>query len=81
MARTAAQPKSFESAISELEAIVQELESGTISLEQALDRYQRGASLIKYCQDTLHSAEQRVRQLESDLASPDAPQPDQGEAP
>lgn len=64
MTKPVSSPKSFESAVSELEAIVQEMESGSISLEQALERYQRGVSLLKYCQDTLQQAEQRVRQLE-----------------
>ncbi|HRP75485.1 MAG TPA: exodeoxyribonuclease VII small subunit [Rhodocyclaceae bacterium] len=65
MTKQVSSPKSFESAISELEAIVQEMETGSISLEQALERYQRGVGLLKYCQDTLQQAEQRVRQLES----------------
>ncbi len=64
MTRPVSSPKSFEAAISELETIVQEMEAGTISLEQALERYQRGSGLLKYCQDTLQAAEQRVRQLE-----------------
>lgn len=75
MAKTPAPPKSFESAIAELEAIVQELESGTISLEQALERYQRGASLVRHCQETLQSAEQRVRQLENGALAPLDPTP------
>jgi exodeoxyribonuclease VII small subunit len=65
MTKQVSSPKSFESAISELEAIVQEMETGSISLEQALERYQRGVGLLKYCQHTLQQAEQRVRQLES----------------
>lgn len=64
MTKQGSSPKSFESAISELEAIVHEMETGSISLEQALERYQRGVELLKYCQATLQQAEQRVRQLE-----------------
>jgi exodeoxyribonuclease VII small subunit len=70
MAKTANSPKSFESAIAELEAIVQEMESGAITLEQALERYQRGANLLRHCQETLQCAEQRVRQLEKDVLAP-----------
>lgn len=69
MAKTAA-PKNFESAISELENIVQEMENGTLSLEHALDRYQRGTDLLKYCQETLQAAEQRVSQLENGQLTP-----------
>ncbi|AWI81528.1 MAG: exodeoxyribonuclease VII small subunit [Betaproteobacteria bacterium HGW-Betaproteobacteria-13] len=66
MPKSASAPKSFEAAVSELETIVQQMESGTLTLEDALDRYQRGASLLKYCQETLSNAEQRVRVLEGD---------------
>lgn len=65
MTKPASSPKSFESAIAELEKIVQEMETGTVSLEQALEHYQRGTGLLKYCQTTLQAAEQRVRQLEN----------------
>jgi len=70
MPRAASSPKSFEAAISELETIVQEMESGQLSLEEALARYQRGSSLLKFCQGTLDEAEQRVRKLEGDELVP-----------
>lgn len=74
MAKTPNMPKTFESAIAELEAIVQEMETGTISLEQALERYQRGVALLKHCQDTLQGAEIRIRQLEAGGLTPLAAQ-------
>ena len=73
MAKTPNAPKSFESAITELETIVQEMETGTISLELALERYQRGVVLLKHCQETLQAAEQRVHQLENGMIVPIAP--------
>ena len=66
MPRSASSPKSFEAAVSELEAIVQEMESGNLPLEDALARYQRGVGLLRHCQTTLGDAEQRVRMLEGD---------------
>ena len=66
MPKSAAPPKSFEAAVSELETIVQEMESGKLTLEDALARYQRGVGLLRYCQGTLASAEQRVKVLEGD---------------
>ncbi|CAM5395548.1 exodeoxyribonuclease VII small subunit [Thauera sp. 28] len=66
MPKSAPAPKSFEAAVSELEAIVQEMEAGKLPLEESLVRYQRGVSLLRYCQGTLADAEQRVRQLEGD---------------
>ena len=66
MPKSASSPKSFEAAVSELEAIVQEMESGNLPLEDALARYQRGVGLLRYCQGTLASAEQRVKVLEGE---------------
>lgn len=66
MPKSASSPKSFEAAVTELEAIVQEMESGKLPLEDALARYQRGIGLLRYCQATLGDAEQRVRMLEGD---------------
>ena len=66
MPKSATPPKTFEAAVSELEAIVQEMESGNLPLEDALARYQRGVSLLRYCQGTLASAEQRVKVLEGE---------------
>ena len=70
MARTAQHPppslppKSFESALAELESLVQTMEAGKLNLEESLAAYQRGTELLKYCQSTLAAAEQRIRVLE-----------------
>jgi len=66
MPKSAPSPKSFEAAVSELETIVQEMESGKLPLEDALVRYQRGIGLLRYCQGTLADAEQRIKILEGD---------------
>ena len=55
---------SFESALAELEAIVQNMENGQMSLEQSLSAYQRGMELLKACQSTLAAAEQKIAVLE-----------------
>jgi exodeoxyribonuclease VII small subunit len=57
------EPISFESAIAELEAIVIQMESGNLHLEQSLSAYKRGSELITSCQDMLHDVEQQVRIL------------------
>ena len=77
MPKSAIPPKSFEAAVSELEAIVQEMESGNLPLEDALARYQRGVTLLRHCQTTLSAAEQRVRVLEGE-ALVDLPVSDNG---
>lgn len=68
-------PDSFESAISELESLVQSLEGGKLSLEAALEGYQRGTELIRYCQQTLGQAEQKIQVLEAGLLQDFPPQP------
>ncbi len=59
------QPKDFESALSELEALVTDMESGQLSLEKSLSHYRRGMALVSYCQRVLQEAEQQVRVLEA----------------
>lgn len=70
MSKPAATPKSFESALNELEGIVEQLEGNTVSLEQALEHYQRGVGLMKFCQETLDKAEEKVRVLEQGALAP-----------
>lgn len=70
MAKLAKPPKSFENAIARLEEIVAAMESRDLPLEDALDHYQQGIGLLRYCQDTLNRAEARLETLEADAASP-----------
>jgi exodeoxyribonuclease VII small subunit len=59
-------PGSFESALAELEKIVQSMESAQLSLEQSLTLHRRGVELAKYCQAVLARAQAQVRVLEED---------------
>lgn len=80
MSKSASAPKSFEAAVSELETIVQQMEAGSLTLEDALERYQRGMGLLKFCQEALSDAEQRIRVLEGESLTdfnPDAPRSEQ----
>lgn len=61
---------SFESAVAELDDLVQKMESGDLSLEQSLAAYKRGAELVQYCQKTLANVQQQVKILESGLFKP-----------
>jgi len=58
------QALSFESALSELEKIVANMESGELSLEQSLTAHKRGRELGQYCQNLLAQAQQQVKILE-----------------
>jgi exodeoxyribonuclease VII small subunit len=53
----------FEDALSELESIVEELEDGSLSLDNSLSRFERGIQLSKQLQKQLTAAEARVRKL------------------
>jgi exodeoxyribonuclease VII small subunit len=57
---------SFEQAFEELNSIVQQLESGELTLEESVTLYQRGRTLSAHCQALLDRAELRVNQLNED---------------
>lgn len=50
----------FEGAMGRLEAIVEQMESGKMHLEDLIVRYEEGMKLVKICQERLASAEQRI---------------------
>ncbi len=63
---------SFEQALERLEAIVHDLEAGSLTLEQSLERYEEGVRLSRRLVKTLDEAEQRLERLagEEDDAAP-----------
>ncbi|HRO61591.1 MAG TPA: exodeoxyribonuclease VII small subunit [Burkholderiaceae bacterium] len=63
-------PDRFEAALAELEGIVQKMESGSLSLEQSLAAYRRGAELVGTARKALADVEQQVRILEADVLKP-----------
>ncbi|MES2546203.1 MAG: exodeoxyribonuclease VII small subunit [Pseudomonadota bacterium] len=54
---------SFEQAVVELEAIVQQMELGNLALDESFNAYKRGAELLQTCQTSLSNVEQQVRIL------------------
>ena len=60
-------PPPFEDAVSRLEAVVRELEAGEISLETALERFEEGVRLSRYCLGVLDSAQGRIERLVGEL--------------
>ncbi|MEA3278214.1 MAG: exodeoxyribonuclease VII small subunit [Pseudomonadota bacterium] len=56
-------PQSFETALAELESLVDTLEKGELSLEESLEAFERGIKLTRTCQKALDEAEQKVRIL------------------
>jgi exodeoxyribonuclease VII small subunit len=57
----------YDRLVSEIEAIVERLESGDLPLAEALLEYQRGIELIRLCNDLLDQAELRISELASGL--------------
>ena len=53
----------FEQALSELETLIEQLESGELSLDQSLKQFKRGVELTRHCQAILDQAQQVVEQL------------------
>lgn len=53
----------LEKALSDLEELVEELESGDLPLEKAMKKFEDGIKLTRSCQTALKEAEQKVEIL------------------
>jgi exodeoxyribonuclease VII small subunit len=53
----------FEDALKKLEKIVEKLERGSLPLEEAMEAFAEGVRLVKYCNQKLDEAENRVQTL------------------
>lgn len=53
----------FEQALAELEAIVDQLEKGAVSLDESITLYERGELLKKRCDELLRNAEMRIEKI------------------
>lgn len=58
----------FREAMAELDGIVKVLESNTLDLEDSLESYERGVSLLAELQKRLATAEQKVSVLMGELS-------------
>ncbi|MFH1024462.1 MAG: exodeoxyribonuclease VII small subunit [Planctomycetota bacterium] len=58
--------KTFDEAMKELEAIVGELESGELGLEEAIRRYESGVAVLKECHRMLGEAGKKIEILTKD---------------
>jgi len=58
--------QTFESAMKQLESIVHELESGDLTLDQALKKFQEGVKLSEFCSKKLDETEKKVSILLKD---------------
>lgn len=53
----------FEKSLAELEALVERMESGELTLEESMKQFERGIQLTRACQQQLKQAELKVQQL------------------
>jgi len=68
LTKAAAKKKgNFEQALKRLESIVEMLEQGTVSLDEAMSMYEEGVQLSKQCLETLTQAELKLKQLSKDV--------------
>jgi len=56
---------SFEDGLNRLEKIVQTLETGGLSLEEAIALFEEGMQLAKICSQRLDTAELKISQLQT----------------
>ncbi|MDP2602857.1 MAG: exodeoxyribonuclease VII small subunit [Deltaproteobacteria bacterium] len=66
MAKKDQQSKKFEAALEELEQVVEQLESGDLSLEDSLAAFEKGVGLVKLCNEKLTEVEKKVELLIKD---------------
>jgi exodeoxyribonuclease VII small subunit len=60
----------FEDAIAKLEAVVERLESGELSLEESLRCFEEGVALQRRCIADLNAAQQKIERLTEDTSTP-----------
>ena len=73
----------FEKALENLEKIVEAMESGELTLDQALKKYEEGVGLVRACQSKLTEAEKKIEiltktldgALKKEAFDPEAPAP------
>ncbi len=53
----------FDDALAKLQAIVTELEDGSIGLEESLEKFETGVGLLRTCYRVLENAEQKIEIL------------------
>lgn len=63
-------PIEFEQSLAQLEQLVQKLESGDLALEDSLQAFETGVALVRQCQQSLQTAEQRVQKLMVENGTP-----------
>ena len=56
----------FEDALQQLEGLVSKLERGDMPLDEAMNAFENGVELVKFCQKKLTEAEAKVEKILAD---------------
>ena len=72
---TAIAQMNFESALAELESIVERLEAGKVDLEESITIYERGEKLKAHCEQLLKKAEARIEKITLKDGTPTGTEP------
>lgn len=55
--------QTYEESIKELEQLVKDLESGDLSLDESIKKFEKGMKLSKHCSSLLEDAEKKISVL------------------
>ncbi|MBO5254305.1 MAG: exodeoxyribonuclease VII small subunit [Opitutales bacterium] len=60
----------FEKTLEELEQLLAEMESGSLSLDASIDKYERAKKCLDICRQKLNNAELRINKINGDTIEP-----------
>jgi exodeoxyribonuclease VII small subunit len=66
MTENAIKSMTFEDALTELEGIVRNLETGQTKLDDSISSYERGVALKKHCEKRLNDARLKIEKISLD---------------
>lgn len=66
MSKSKDKPLRFEEAIEQIEAIISNIESGDVGLEDCIEQYENGLKHIARCREVLDKAQARIAELTAD---------------
>lgn len=64
----------FEESLERIRAIVDDLESGELSLDDSIEKFREGSALLGHARKLINEAELRVRVLTEDEGAPEVDQ-------
>jgi exodeoxyribonuclease VII small subunit len=77
---SAGETKTFEAMMERLQEIVGRLETGNLTLEESIQAFEEGMSLVRNCTAVLSQAEQRIQKLTRDATGQPVAAPMEGES-